>query len=154
MAASATAFQCAFGTVGASFCHAADHTVLVYAEHSLGNVSNAYAAASYYITGEGTNPYMQALNQARAALKETEEQFKELALYEPVIALNCHNLTFKPITDGFKTASASIDVGLDVLHRKNIYKYYEAAVHDDACGTALAGFGWLVVCQVIVGLVF
>lgn len=112
----------------------------------------------YYVTGEGPNPILERVLRAHAALDSCGDSLDEMSLYatNPLTLMACGGDVFSGILDDINASlvEARTEVhSCEVLMQPaNIYPYYQAAVHEEACGAIIDGFAWLAVIQLVVGV--
>jgi len=147
--------EAALGTAGGSLCTDVDYNILGWAQSVFPGNSTLYQATSYYISDVGANPLSKTLDDASLSLSDANGQFKQLnATYGPVIKQQCNGWSAEPVLADMTTINGSMAVARSLVSRKNIYPYYKNVMHDDMCSTVIAGLGWLVSCQLVVGLLF
>ncbi|CAE7197421.1 unnamed protein product [Symbiodinium natans] len=108
-----------------------------------------YKLAEYYIMGEGDNALLQDLNNASALLASSN---KTIAAYGTQVEALCSWRGLPELQDGAAKANHGLEVGSELLSEQNVYRYYDVAVRQDLCKTTIVGLGWLVIFQVVVGL--
>jgi hypothetical protein len=154
IAAIIAAAECAFGVAAASFCSNADENVLAYSQNFFGADTDQQIALTYYVTGTGSNPYNSMLIEGKDSINEANDTFASLDIYEEAIKANCDGWTKAGVMQDIQQIDPEIDSALVLISRENIYPYYDTLMHDDMCSTVIVGLGWLVVCQLVVGLIF
>jgi len=153
VAAVVAASECLVGVVSSSFCRNVDPNVLAYAQDVFGSNSTEYKASYYYITGLGDNPLNETLVQGKIQIAKANTTFADLEQkYGTTIRSQCQGWTAAPITQDLGEIYGGLEVASSRVSRGAVYPYYKAVVQDDMCTTVIAGLGWLVVCQLIVGL--
>jgi hypothetical protein len=146
--------ETATGILSASFCHDPDANTLEYAKHAFRADSEAYQATSYYITGQGTNPLKQQLDEAQSNVTAVGAQFDTFdKTFGTQIQQFCKGWTTATVQQDLGNLTQEIKNMYPIVERDNIYPYYNKIVHEDACTTVIAGLGWLVVVQLLVGMV-
>lgn len=114
--------------------------------------------AQFYVTGEGPNPILERVLQAHEALDSCGDSLDEMSLYStnPVILMTCDGDVFSAMLDDINASLAEARTEVHscevLLEPSNLYPYYEAAVHEEACGAIIDGFAWLAVIQSVVGV--
>jgi len=153
LAAAISGSEMYVGVVTGVFCTNADANVLSYAKNAFGNSSVEYEAASYYIIGAGVNPLNKTLFDAGQMVRKSNKTFMDMEQqYGTLIQSVCNGWTATEINQGMHDISADIAIGLQLVNVDNIYPYYDEIIHEDMCETVVGGLGWLVVCQLLVGL--
>jgi len=143
-----TAAEFGVGMATASFCKDVDVNALTYIKRYADNTT--YEVSQYYINGTGLNPFLDDLQTAQAKLNEISALFDA---FGPIIGQECNSpVAVDTLEKSLIATNAPILTVDQLLDAKNIYPYYKTAVHDNACKTLISGVAWLVVFQLVVGL--
>lgn len=145
----AAAVQLEIGVVTSSFCADVDSNSLAFIGKLTGYDSEEYQLSKYYITGEGDNPLLMDLSNASEQLSSANAS---ITAYGREVEALCSWRGLEELEKGAATAQASLHFGNLLLSPQNVYPYYDRAVRQDLCQTTMIGLGWLVLFQVIVGL--
>jgi hypothetical protein len=156
LAAIVAAVETGSGTVIGSYCQDTDSNTLAYAKWGLGGTSVEYEAASFYVTGvssSGVNPLEQLLNEASAALSSAKGELGKIDnTTRALLKVQCDGWDVQPVYQDIDSADAYITVGKRLVSRDNVYPYYQNLFQNDTCDTVITGLGWLVIIQLVVGL--
>lgn len=146
----AAAVQLQVGIVASSFCENADTNAVDYVGHVAGNQSLAYELSRYYIIGQGNNSLLEELRGASQELQSAQVKTQQ---FGALLGQYCPDWKRLPqLMGSLEQAQVSIQKGEALLAPSNVFPYYEQAVREDACKTVIVGLGWLVLFQVLVGL--
>lgn len=145
----AAAVQLELGIVTSSFCENVDNNTLAFIGHHFKYDSEEYQLSKYYITGEGRNPLLVDLQNASEQLDDANQT---ISAYGHEVEKLCSWRGLEELQAGAAEAKSSLTFGYLLLSQNNVYPYYEKTIRQDLCQTTMVGIGWLVVFQVIVGL--
>eukprot|EP00435_Cladocopium_sp_Y103_P037822 s1424_g10.t1 len=147
----AAAVQLEIGVVTSSFCADVDSNSLAFIGKLTGYDSEEYQLSKYYITGEGDNPLLMDLSNASEQLSSANAS---ITAYGREVEALCSWRGLEELEKGAATAQTSLDFGDSVSTSKkaNGSTVYQRLLRQDLCQTTMIGLGWLVLFQVIVGL--
>lgn len=167
LVAAISAGQLCFAIGLSAFCADADANFVKVLARDFGDSPSALAnnrdtlvtTSRYYVTGEGPNPLLERVLEAHEALDSCDESLDEMGLYARSLAVRivCSGDVFSDIVDdinaSLRKARTEVRSCEALLEPDNIYPYYQAAVHDAACGAIIDGVAWLAIVQLVVGVV-
>lgn len=145
----AAAVQLEIGVVTSSFCEDVDSNALAFIGKYVGYESEEYQLSRYYITGQGDNPLLMDLSNASQQLALANQS---ITSYGSEVEALCSWRGLEELKKGTAQAQAALEFGNLLLSPQNVYPYYDHAVRQDLCRTTMIGLFWLVLFQVIVGL--
>jgi len=140
------------GIATGSFCINAEANELALAQHSYGTASVEYQLGLYYFAQNSTNPLLENLDQAAMYVNRVNST---LAAVQQLIYLNCGTRVNKLVTGlqaDFTVANTTITFADNLLSQQHISPYYQAVVPEGVCQKLVSGVGWLIVFQLITGL--
>jgi len=136
------------------FCMDADQSVVNLVENS--NYTDAYNITRHYVYGDVLNPIMQNVQLTDKMIFDLMNAYSGIpsalkAVGEFVI--DC------PVTKFFHVSALAKDVRSFVqgvaplFDNAHIYPYYRMIIREGMCGSFVDGLGWILLAQLIVGLV-
>mmetsp|Transcript_55821 Transcript_55821/g.104728 ORF Transcript_55821/g.104728 Transcript_55821/m.104728 type:complete len:447 (+) Transcript_55821:51-1391(+) len=147
----AASIQLEFGIVGSSFCADVDTNALTCIGKVAGIDSEEYKLSEYYIKGEGDNSLLLDLGNASQLLSTANQT---ISSHGKQVEALCSWRGLSELQNGANQANQSLEIGYELLSEQNVYRYYNEAIRQDICQTTMVGIGWLVVFQIVVGLLF
>jgi len=145
----AASTQLEMGIIASSFCEDVDTNALTCIGRIAGVKSEEYKLSEYYIKGEGTNVLLEDLDNASVLLTSAN---KTITSYGAQVESLCSWRGLPELEDAAAKANHSLEIGNQLLSEQNVYRYYDVAIRQDLCKTTIVGLGWLVIFQVVVGL--
>mmetsp|Transcript_113718 Transcript_113718/g.294493 ORF Transcript_113718/g.294493 Transcript_113718/m.294493 type:complete len:719 (+) Transcript_113718:88-2244(+) len=143
------------GSAAGAFCEAPDAAVLGLVGSSASEMGAQVLAQNvgrFYVLGEGQNPLLVNLMEARAradavrgVLSKNAKLLQSMGLFCPSISLQGLNTTATVLQ-----TTAERDIAL--LGEAAMYGHYEQAVRRGFCGEPLEAVGWLTLFQLALGL--
>eukprot|EP00933_Yihiella_yeosuensis_P027986 TRINITY_DN21798_c0_g1_i1.p1 TRINITY_DN21798_c0_g1~~TRINITY_DN21798_c0_g1_i1.p1 ORF type:complete len:502 (-),score=55.52 TRINITY_DN21798_c0_g1_i1:243-1748(-) len=143
------------GIAGAQFCQDPDANVIKLFVDSNETETKAYAAAKYYIEGEGKNPFLVAMSK-EIALLHGFEAYTQNWFYTTIMSIleaGCppvHNADFAGLIQQIRWEVSKAQYRTS---RPHVYKYYHDSVHRSICGSVMSTTGWLTLTYLLAGIV-
>uniref|UniRef100_A0A7S2KZF4 Protein tweety homolog n=1 Tax=Zooxanthella nutricula TaxID=1333877 RepID=A0A7S2KZF4_9DINO len=147
-----TGSELGVGVAMSSFCRDVDTNALTVM-HQLGN-EVAYNITCSYITGGCVNPLTREMQQANNSITLLGQQL-QTAEVKHLLSKDCNAPTAPTeLANLVASTSAPLSTLRSLLDPTHVYPYYNTIVRENACTTMVSGLGWLVLSQIVVGLVF
>jgi len=148
-----SAFQLWAGITTGSFCVNANANELAYAKFYFGENSTEYQLSKYYLDGgNATNPLLQEMDKAQLYVNKMDS---DLTTLRPLIAQQCGHDVEKIVSGvdtDLQTFNATISKASNILSQQHMQPYYEAILPEGLCEKFVDGLGWLIIFQVVTGL--
>eukprot|EP00927_Polykrikos_kofoidii_P056869 TRINITY_DN50959_c0_g1_i1.p1 TRINITY_DN50959_c0_g1~~TRINITY_DN50959_c0_g1_i1.p1 ORF type:complete len:486 (-),score=62.69 TRINITY_DN50959_c0_g1_i1:102-1490(-) len=138
------------GMVTASFCKDPNNNSLELIEQ-FANGTVYSNVSRFYINDEGTNPLQDDLQVADGQLRKLQADLKRFE----VVILFCPTIQKDVdwINTTIGTSREAIHKVLALIAQGNVDLYFDHAVQDGLCKKFISGIGWLVIVQLVAGLV-
>jgi len=136
-----------------SFCVDPDANVLNIVDHIVENTSAnpiVYNVTKFYITGQGSNPILEEAANISKQIELINDQVVALGPHIPEVCPDWHG--YAKMQSDLQKTEEDVTKGKELLEPKNIYPYYDQAIHKTLCGDVVIGLGWLEFTQVAVAL--
>eukprot|EP00931_Biecheleriopsis_adriatica_P048398 TRINITY_DN27958_c0_g1_i1.p1 TRINITY_DN27958_c0_g1~~TRINITY_DN27958_c0_g1_i1.p1 ORF type:complete len:486 (-),score=76.24 TRINITY_DN27958_c0_g1_i1:7-1431(-) len=145
-----SAMELAVGVMSSAFCTRADNITLSYARDTFGIDSDGFNLTRHYVTGKGPNPALRDLSIVKASIASS---ISWVETYGPAVVRSCPSWDIRNVSTNLQTLQISMGEAERLLQPSHVYSYYRSTVHDAICGTAVPELGWLVMFQLLLGLV-
>jgi len=149
LVATAAAVEIGGASALGSFCQNVDSNMLEYIHRLSGNTS--FEVSRYYIQGNCSNPLLERVQNANTTLQQVVQ---EVGQTKTKIEAACAD---KGLVDNILMELSAMQEPISdlqvLLSAQHMYPYYVTMVHEKACGSMVAGLGWLVSLQYLIGVI-
>jgi hypothetical protein len=135
--------------VSGIFCENADQTIVDYVNYYYKGQMESQLF-TFYVAGTGNNPLQEDLTSARHDLASFQRNFSDYAVR---IKQACPTWSADNISSDLNAVDSEMQTCQTLVEPASMYPHYKNAVHSGACGTMIAGMGWFVLFQILVGLI-
>lgn len=143
------------GTKAGGFCGDPDMAALELAGSTaaiMGAEQFAVNVGRFYMFGEGQNPILIDLVEARARSETLSTIITDSAKLLDTVALLCPAVDKHALNGTALSLREMAERDLMLLNERAMFERYNQAVYVGFCGPSMEALGWLVTCQTVVGL--
>lgn len=140
------------------FCMHVDENSLEYIQMAVGGnetdpYSDAYNASRYYVRGDMYNPIVGYAEAADKYITQVVDIYKDVEDQISMVGKFCPGINDINVEAIGAEAESILGHVRRILNGTNVYPYYEGIVRNGACQRIVASLGWIVLFQIVMGIV-